>query len=242
MPLTPKQKKILEFLESFSAENGYAPSQQEIATHFGFSSLGTVQNYLVRLEQQGFLHKEWNARRGTQVLPFLKPTAAPAEAHQEGRTRAPPAGGPFSSHHKGTEVDGVGLVQSLAVCLPLVGRVAAGRPIEAIQTQETLDVPASMLRGGEHFVLRVTGDSMIEDGILSGDYVVIKKQLTANNGETVVALVGNEATIKRYFRRGRKVELHPANPAYQPLIIDSMVENSDLKIEGILVGVIRRMV
>lgn len=201
--LTPKQKEVLDYIHSYTAEQGFAPSQQEIAKHFGFKSLGTVQNYLVRLERHGALRKTWNARRSTAVIP----------------------------HHTAPE----------AVPLPLLGRVAAGRPIEAITHDETIDVPASMIKGGNHFVLRVTGDSMIEDGILSGDYVVIKKQKDASNGQTVVALIGNEATIKRYYRRGTKVELHPANPAYNPLIIDSLVESTELKIEGVLVGLIRRL-
>lgn len=202
--LTPKQKRVLDFIEEFTAKQGYSPSQQEIAEAFGFKSLGTVQNYLVRLERQGaLLRHSWNARRGFEV------------AREKSASESVP--------------------------LPLLGRVAAGRPIEAILTDETLDVPASMLRGGENFVLRVTGQSMIEDGILDGDYVVIKKQDRADNGQTVVALVGNEATIKRFYRRSGKVELHPANPAFQPLIIDSLVENNEFKIEGVLVGVIRRI-
>lgn len=207
--LTPKQKQVLDFIHSFSAKNGYAPSQQEIARHFGFKSLGTVQNYLVRLERQGILRKTLNARRGAQVVanPLSPPTA----------------------------------VGSGTVPLPLLGRVAAGRPIEAIESSETFDVPASLIKGGNHFVLRVTGDSMIEDGILSGDFVVIRKQDAANNGQTVVALIGNEATIKRFYRRGGRVELHPANPAYQPLILESMTDTREFKIEGVLVGLIRRL-
>ena len=201
--LTPKQRKLLDFIIDFKSDHGYAPSQHEIASHFGFKSLGTVQDYLTRLERQGALQKTWNARRGTQVV-------------RSTTTRD-------------------------AVPLPLSGRVAAGRPIEAIETHETVDVPASMLGRGEHIVLKVTGESMIDEGILNGDFVIIKKQLTAENGQTVVALVGNEATIKKYYRRKGNVELHPANPAYHPLIISSMVEHSDFKIEGVLVGVIRHL-
>ncbi|MBC7691183.1 MAG: transcriptional repressor LexA [Methylotenera sp.] len=203
MSLTPKQKNVLDFIHDFGSSQGYSPSQQEIAKHFGFKSLGTVQNYLVRLERQGLLRKPWNAKRGMEVIsPELTSQAVP---------------------------------------LPLLGHVAAGRPIEAIRTAETLDVPASMIKGGQNFVLKVSGNSMIEDGILDGDYVVIKKQDVANNGQTVVALIGNEATIKRYYRRGSKIELHPANPAYEPLIIESLVESVEFKIEGVLVGVIRRL-
>lgn len=214
--LTPKQKEVLDFINRFADENGYAPSQQEIAHQFGFKSLGTVQNYLVRLERQGFLRKTWNARRGMQVVDQPQPPHTLAMA------------------------------SSVAVPLPLLGRVAAGKPIEAILTQETIDVPASMIQSnGAHFVLKVTGDSMIEDGILHGDYVVIKRQEVARNGQTVVALLGNEATIKRYYHRDHQIELHPANANYQPLIINSLVESEEggrgFKIEGVLVGLIRKI-
>lgn len=213
--LTPKQKEVLEFILSFNEENGYAPSQQEIARNFGFKSLGTVQNYLVRLERQGALRKTWNAKRSMEVVQPPKPT------HLDAGT----------------------------VSLPLLGRIAAGHPIEAIENQNAYEVPVSLLStGGEHFVLKVAGDSMIEDGILNGDFVIIRKQSTANNGQIVVAVVGNEATLKRFYRRhGGRVELHPANPAYEPIVIESMVENSqaahvpDFGLQGVLVGVIRRV-
>lgn len=213
--LTPKQKDILDFITKFSDKHGYAPSQHEIAKHFGFKSLGTVQNYLVRLERQGALRKTWNARRGTQVV-------AP-QSHTE-----------YSEGRKPESA-------LTAVSLPLLGRVAAGRPIEAVQSDETIDVPRSMIKAGSHFVLKVKGDSMIEDGILDGDYVVIKKQSNAENGQTVVALINNEATIKTYYNKGSKVELHPQNSKYKPLIIDmdSGSDADDFKIEGILKGVIR---
>lgn len=195
-PLTPKQQKILDFIRSFAERQGYPPSQQEIADAFGFRSLGTVQNYLVRLEREGVLRKEWNARRGMRVLPPERP----------------------------------------ATELPLAGRVAAGKPIEAIEHPDTIDVPASMLGDGKNFVLRVSGDSMIGDGILDGDYVVVRKQAAAENGQVVVATVGNEATVKRFHRRNGRIELQPANPAMAPIL----VEDPELfRIEGVVVGVIR---
>jgi repressor LexA len=216
--LTPKQKEVLDFISTYAERHGYAPSQSEIARHFNFKSLGTVQNYLVRLERQGLLRKSWNARRGMEVVRPEPPQPAARSIHEYASAAV-----------------------AQAVPLPLVGRVAAGRPIEAIETMDTLEVPASMLKGGENFVLRVTGDSMIDEGIMNGDFVVIRKQANAQNGQTVVALVGNEATIKKYYRRGGRVELHPANPAYQPLIIESLVESVDFRIEGVLVGLIRRV-
>jgi repressor LexA len=195
-PLTPKQKKILDFIENHLAREGYAPSQQEIARAFGFRSLGTVQNYLVRLEWKGLLARDWNARRGMR---------------------------PLRSRERGME-------------LPLAGTVAAGRPIEAIETPGTIEVPPSMVGAGEHFVLEVRGDSMIGDGILDGDYVVVRKQAVAENGQTVVALIGGEATVKRLHRKEGRIELHPANPAMAPIVVEN---GESFRLEGVVVGVIR---
>jgi repressor LexA len=119
--------------------------------------------------------------------------------------------------------------------LPLLGRVAAGRPIEAVETPDIIDVPPSMTGRGDHFVLQVRGDSMQEDGILDGDYVVVRKQPIAENGETVVALLDNEATVKRYYRRKDVVELRPAHQGMAPI----MVRAGDFRIEGKVVGVLR---
>lgn len=194
--LTPKQKKVLDYIEDFTARQGYPPSQQEIAAAFGFRSLGTVQNYLVRLERGGFLARQWNARRGMQVLPATKSACA----------------------------------------LPLAGTVAAGKPIEAVETPDTIEVPSSMAGRGDNFVLRVQGDSMIGDGILDGDFVVVRKQHTAETGQTVVALIAGEATVKRFYRKGRRIELHPANPAMVPILVE---DDESFRIEGVVVGVIR---
>jgi repressor LexA len=118
---------------------------------------------------------------------------------------------------------------------PLLGKVAAGKPIEAVEDVNTIAVPPSMIGGGDHFALQVKGDSMTEDGILDGDFVVIRKQSTAENGETVVALINNEATIKKYCQKKDYVELRPAHKGMEPLI----VKEGDLRIQGKLVGVIR---
>ena len=194
--LTPKQKKILDFIRSYTDRAGYAPSQQEIASAFGFRSLGTIQNYLVRLERQGFLVKDWNARRGMRVL---------------------------SREGKATEI-------------PLAGTVAAGKPIEAVESPGMIEVPSTMVARGENYVLRVQGDSMIGDGILDGDFVVVRKQVTAENGQTVVALIRGEATVKRFYRKGSHIELHPANPALQPILIE---DEESFHLDGVVVGVIR---
>ena len=119
--------------------------------------------------------------------------------------------------------------------LPLLGRVAAGKPIEAIEDKQTIEVPPSMAQSGDHFVLQVQGSSMEEDGILDGDYVVVRKQPTAENGETVVAIIDNEATVKKYFKRKGYVELQPAHRGMKPII----VKEGEFRIEGKVVGVIR---
>ncbi|NLC72038.1 MAG: transcriptional repressor LexA [Desulfuromonadaceae bacterium] len=193
--LTPKQKKLIDFIRSFTERSGYAPSQQEIADAFGFRSLGTVQNYLVRLERQGFLAKDLNARRGMKVL-------------------CP-------------EVRGIEL--------PLAGTVAAGKPIEAVETADRIEVPSTMA-GSANFVLRVQGDSMVGDGILDGDFVVVRRQADADNGQTVVAVIRGEATVKRFYRKGECIELHPANPTLQPILVKN---EESFRIDGVVVGVIR---
>lgn len=215
MNLTPKQLEILSFISGFQTKKGYAPSQTEIAKHFGFKSLGTVQNYLVRLEREGALKREWNAKRALTVVEPKKPksktyTMPPAES------------------------------QSM-VQLSLLGRVAAGKPIEAIESDQTVEIPPSMIAQkdiAKSFVLRVAGDSMIGDGILDGDLLIVKKTTDATNGQTVVASLNHEATVKRFYKRAGRIELHAANPAYDPIIVDSLV---DFAIEGVVSGVIRRL-
>ncbi|HXN06327.1 MAG TPA: transcriptional repressor LexA [Nitrospiria bacterium] len=194
MPITPKQKRILEFIGRFTAQNGYAPSQHEIAEEFSYKSLGTVQNFLVRLQNEGLLEKSWNAKRGIKLR-----------------------------------------VQGSS--LPLLGKVAAGVPIEHLIHQETVDVPPKMInKSGEYYVLQVKGDSMKEDGILDGDYVVIRKQETAENGQKVIAMIDNRATLKTYFKRKDRIELKPANEKYGPILVAA---SSPFRIEGIFVGLVR---
>lgn len=120
--------------------------------------------------------------------------------------------------------------------VPMAGMVAAGSPIDPIPQMELVEIPPSMLKGGETFALRVKGESMKDDGILPGDLVVVRKQETARNGQTVVALVNREATIKTYFKKDRHIELHPANATMQPLIVQP---SDEFHIEGVLIGVIR---
>ncbi len=119
--------------------------------------------------------------------------------------------------------------------IALLGTVAAGRPIEPFPDDETIEVPASLLGKGEHFVLRVRGDSMVEDGIRDGDYVVVARRASAQNGQTVVALVRGEATLKRYYSEGARVRLQPANASMKPILADAR----DVTVQGVVTGLIR---
>jgi repressor LexA len=216
--LTPKQKQVLEFIQHFSQEHGYAPSQKEIAAHFGFSSLGTVQNYLVRLQEAEFLEKTWNGKR---TLTLTKSTPAKA-----------------SSDVKNFDKKSVEGFTSLEV--PLLGKVAAGAPIEHYIHNESITIPAQLFSHSlreQIYALKVQGDSMIDDGILDGDIVLIRKADRAENGQRVVALIDNEATIKTYFRKKDVIELRPANPRYKPILVK---DEESFRIEGVFVGLIRR--
>ena len=200
MPLTKRQKEILDFLEAFMRENGYAPSFEEIARHFGYTSLATVHEHLENLKQKGYIRKSYNASRSLELVP------------------------------SGTH--------AAAVELPLLGTVAAGAPIEAITDNETIAVPEDFLtRGGEHYVLRVKGDSMIDEQIRDGDFVIVNARRTASNGEMVVALVGGEsATVKKYYRENGRIRLQPANANMAPMYF----REQEVAVQGIVIGVIRR--
>jgi repressor LexA len=207
--LTERQKEILEFVEEFREQEGIAPTHREICEHFGYSSYGTVYKHLKLLAQKGYLWRDWNQKRGLQLL-----KAAP------GRRAARGAAGAALRE------------------LPFYGLIAAGRPIEAVSGSERLAVPEHILgrRIGPHYVLRVVGDSMIEEGIHDGDLVVVQSREEAEPGEMVVALVGSEATLKRIYPEGRRVRLQPANPRMKPIFVPA----GDVRVQGIVVGLMRR--
>ncbi len=201
MPLTKRQKEILDYIESFIDDRGYAPSFEEIAESFGYSSLATVHEHLSNLERKGYIRKSYNESRSIELV--------------------------------GAEAS------SPALELPLLGAVAAGMPIEAIQDTETVAVPPDMVsRRRDNYVLRVEGNSMIEEQIRDGDYIVVQAQSTAEDGQMVVALVqGESATVKKLYReRGGRVRLQPANPTMEPIFVDA----ADVRIQGVVVGVIRK--
>lgn len=200
MPLTRRQKQILDHIEQFIGENGYAPSFEEIAHAFGFTSLATVHEHLSNLERKGYIRKSYNESRSIELV---RPDSA------------------------------------VAVELPLMGTVAAGLPIEAIRDDESLAVPVDMVRrSAENYVLRVQGNSMIDEHIRDGDFIVVAAQPTARDGEMVVALVGGDsATVKTLFReKGNRIRLQPANETMEPIVVDA----DDVVIQGVVVGVIRK--
>jgi repressor LexA len=197
--LTKRQKQMVDYLEHYIGEHGYAPTLAEVGEYFGLSSLATVHKHLRNLEQKGFITREHNHSRALEI-------AASAR-------RRP-------SHE-----------------IELLGQVAAGAPIEAIETRETISVPEEFIRRENTFCLRVKGESMVEDGIRDGDYIIVEGRETADNGETVVALVGNEATVKKFYREGDgRIRLQPANAAMQPIV----VAPDDVTIRGVVVGLMRR--
>jgi repressor LexA len=201
MPLTKRQKEILDYIGAFIGERGYAPSFEEIAEAFGYASLATVHEHLSNLERKGYIRKSYNESRSLELV-----------SQDAGAT---------------------------AVELPLLGSVAAGLPIEAIENHETLAVPPDMVRRRkDNYVLRVEGNSMIEEQIRDGDYIVVQSQEVAEDGQMVVALVGGEAaTVKKLYREaGDRIRLQPANPTMEPIIVSA----ADVRIQGIVVGVIRK--
>ncbi|MEJ5349546.1 MAG: transcriptional repressor LexA [Desulfosoma sp.] len=196
MQLTPAQKRVHDFLQTYMAIHGHAPSYEEIRKHLGFRSLNAVYKHVKQLEERGVVRSLGKNRKRALEL---------VELRSGGKT------------------------------IPFLGIVAAGTPIEAVEVPETVDVPESLLAGGEHFALKVRGHSMIEEGIREGDILIVKKQPTAENGQTVVALVHGEATVKRFFLQGSLVELRPANSAMASMVVPADV----VEILGVVVGLVR---
>ena len=201
MSLTRRQREILTFLAEYSDDHGYAPSFEEIAERFGYSSLATVHEHLSNLERKAYIKRSYNESRAIELIP----------SDAFGRS----------------------------VHLPLMGTVAAGLPIEAIETSESLAVPEELIgRNGSHYVLKVRGNSMIDEQIRDGDFVIVNDRRSVSNGEMVIALIdNNSATVKKYYReKDGRVRLQPANEALAPIY----VSENDLLIQGVVVGVMRR--
>ncbi|MBA2356661.1 MAG: transcriptional repressor LexA [Acidobacteria bacterium] len=198
-PLTKRQREILDFLNDFIQQHGYAPSLEEVGRRFGLSSLATVHKHLTNLQDKGFIKRAWNRSRSVELIP----------ARIGGR----------------------------ALELPLLGYVAAGRPIEAITSTETITVPEALVGKRDTYVLRVKGDSMIDEQIRDGDFVIVEDRKVASNGEMVIALLaGSDVTLKKFYREQDQVRLQPANPAMAAIVVAA----TDVQVQGVVIGVMRR--
>jgi repressor LexA len=226
--LTKKQHELLMFIHERIKESGVSPSFDEMKEALGLASKSGIHRLITALEERGFLRRLPHRARALEVTKL--PSQATAAAPPKGRA-------PFKPQLVEAGADAPGAANDTRD-LPILGRIAAGTPIEAIQQErDRLPVPESLLGAGEHFVLEIQGDSMINAGILDGDFVVIRRTDTAASGEIVVALVnGEEATLKRLRKKGASIALEAANPAYETRIFGP----DQVAVQGKLVGLIRR--
>jgi len=225
--LTRKQHELLMFIHERIKETGVSPSFDEMKEALDLASKSGIHRLITALEERGFLRRLPHRARALEVVKL--PQQATAAAPPKGRA-------PFKPQL--VETQAIPAAANDSRELPILGRIAAGTPIEAIQHErDRLPVPEAMLGAGEHFVLEVQGDSMINAGILDGDFVVIRRTDAANSGDIVVALVmGEEATLKRLRRKGASIALEAANPAYETRIFGP----DQVAVQGKLVGLIRR--
>ena len=233
--LTRKQLELLLFINERLKEEGVPPSFEEMKTALDLQSKSGVHRLIVALEERGFLKRMPNRARALEVIK-LPESHSPSLVKKNGFTPNVIQG----SLGQGGKVkpSAANDAASRGHSIPLMGRIAAGVPISAIQDHTAnIMVPPEMLGGGEHFALEVKGDSMIEAGIFEGDTVVIRKGDVANNGDIVVALVDDEeATLKRLRRKGVSVALEAANPAYETRIFGP----DRVRVQGRLVGLLRK--
>lgn len=233
-PLTPKEKTVLEFLEMYARHNGYAPTYQEICKHFGFASFNSAQRYLKQLEAKEYISLGGGNQK--RAISLLQSASAYQEAVED-RTS--------SARRADTKVEAPSRSEGELFQIPMLGRVAAGAPLEAFDHDEFIDVPASLMKNPDRtYALRVQGQSMIEDGIFEGDVILVQRQSQAENGEIVVAVVPSEvgteeATVKRFYAKSKaskKIELRPANST----MTSFWYEPGEVQIRGIVVGLIRK--
>ena len=210
MALTRRQKEVLDFIADFIAENGYSPSFDEIAGGMGLASVATVHKHISALEQKNYLIKSYNQSRSLEL------------------------GRKYFTERKRMEA---GMAQAAAAGTPLMGTIAAGRPIESYPQPESLSF-ADFAGKKNVYALEVRGDSMIDDHIMEGDYVLVEQTDRVRDGDIVVALVeGTESTLKRFYREaGDRARLQPANAAMEPIFVPL----SDLQIQGRVLAVHRR--
>jgi len=238
MALTRRQKQVFDFLVGFINAHGYSPSFEEIGVGLELSSLATVHKHLQTLEKKGFIRRGYNQSRSVEVVAI--PASVPF-----GKTAVQPYGRRKSATDDSGEAPALNPAPVLAPAtvlgnmeFPLLGRIAAGQPVEAIPNAETFSFGDFAPSRGNLYVLRVKGDSMVDDHICNGDYILVEATQTADNGDIVVALIqGTDATLKRFFREANgKVRLQPANADMDPIVVAAR----DVKIQGRVVGVLRK--
>lgn len=210
MYLTRRQREVFEFIKDFIERHGYSPSLEEVAKGMKLSSLATVHKHLSNLAEKGLIRRHWNRGRGIEIC---------------------------------SDLSSPRLVQmQLEACyaIPIRGTVAAGQPLDVEEDDltERLSVPSDLVRNAEEtFVLRVRGDSMIEEGIQEGDFIICERRSSARNGQVVVALVnGHETTVKYFYLEGDSVRLQPANPYMAPIYVKA----ADVQVQGIVIGLVRK--
>ena len=231
--LTQRQRDILDFISASIVERGFPPTLREIGEHFNIRSTNGVNDHLKALEKKGHLRREdLKSRAMRPVLPDGSGEVVPL--------RHTPRGTGVMDVVSGAGIPG-GSGEDMAE-IPILGRVAAGQPILAVE-QASDSVRIDRVLIGAHkevFGLRIVGESMIEDGILDGDYVFVKKTPAARSGEIVVAMIEGEATVKRYYPEGDRIRFQPANSNMEPIIV-RMAEFKSVDIIGVVVGVYRKL-
>lgn len=243
--LTDRQREILTYIRRHISDNGYPPTVREIGSAFGIRSTNGVADHLKSLERKGFLSRGNLKSRALRPINVEQPDPAfndgiddatenvtSLSAHRE---RLRPSR-PSTYELEGLPGDG------RMVSVPVLGAVAAGAPILAEErAEDTVQVDSFLLGGHKKvFALRIKGDSMIGDGIFDGDYIFVKKQLTAHDGEIVVAMIENEATVKRIYREGDRIRLQPSNPRLEPIYVHRD-QFRETQILGVVIGVYRKM-
>lgn len=212
--ISDKQQQILDFVNTQVEEKGYPPSVREICSAVGFKSTSTVHGYLEKLKKNGLIMKDPTKPRALKVI-----------------------GGERKSPRKNLDIEKDYYSKKELVDIPIVGKVTAGLPILAVENvEDTFPLPVDFVQNSTAFMLRVQGDSMVEAGILDKDLVLVKQQSTAVNGEIVVALIGDEATVKTFYKEKDHVRLQPQNSYMDPIIV-----REDLSILGKVIGVFRRL-
>lgn len=227
--LTAKQHELIRFIQQRLEETGISPSFEEMKEALDLKSKSGVHRLISALEERGFIRRLPNRARALEVLKQPEDAVSSAPRAKAANDMVAAATKPATAPQREVAND--------VVEIPLHGRIAAGAPIEALEGQNSLPVPAALLGPGEHYALEVSGDSMVEAGIFDGDFALVKRTDTARDGEIVVALVNNEEATLKYLRReDGRVRLDPANASYDPQIYDP----GQVVVQGKLAGLLRR--